>query len=66
MNPTRDTLAYGLWTLVVIDSTVFIFLYSLARPQSERDWRSLLAAYRPAHCRGCLTSCPPTLNGGVP
>lgn len=34
--------AYGLWTLVVINSAVFIiFLYSFAKPQSKRDWRSL-------------------------
>lgn len=34
--------AYGLWTLVVINSAVFIiFLYSFARPQTIRDWRSL-------------------------
>ena len=34
--------AYGLWTLVIINSAVFIiFLYSFAKPQSVRDWRSL-------------------------
>ena len=33
--------AYGLWTLVVINSAVFIiFLYSFAKPQTTRDWRS--------------------------
>jgi len=32
---------YGLWTLVVINSAVFIiFLYSFAKPQTPRDWRS--------------------------
>ena len=32
---------YGLWTLVVINSAVFIiFLYSFAKPQTTRDWRS--------------------------
>ena len=34
--------AYGLWTLVILNSVVFIvFLYSFAKPQSPRDWRSL-------------------------
>ena len=34
--------AYGLWALVIINSAVFIiFLYSFAKPQSARDWRSL-------------------------
>jgi methanethiol S-methyltransferase len=33
--------AYGLWSLVVINSAVFIlFAFSFARPQSPRDWRS--------------------------
>ncbi|MBI1775874.1 MAG: isoprenylcysteine carboxylmethyltransferase family protein [Proteobacteria bacterium] len=33
--------AYGLWTLVVINSAAFIiFAYSFAKPQSTRDWRS--------------------------
>ena len=33
--------AYGLWALVVINSAVFIiFLYSFAKPQTPRDWRS--------------------------
>ena len=32
---------YGLWALVVINSAVFIiFLYSFAKPQTTRDWRS--------------------------
>lgn len=35
------TSAYGLWTLVIINSLVFIiFAFSFARPQSRRDWRS--------------------------
>jgi len=34
--------AYGLWTLVVLNSLVFIiFAFSFAKPQSKRDWRSL-------------------------
>jgi protein-S-isoprenylcysteine O-methyltransferase Ste14 len=33
--------AYGLWSLVVINSLVFIiFAFSFAKPQSKRDWRS--------------------------
>jgi protein-S-isoprenylcysteine O-methyltransferase Ste14 len=35
------TPAYGLWTLVVLNSLVFIiFALSFAKPQSSRDWRS--------------------------
>jgi protein-S-isoprenylcysteine O-methyltransferase Ste14 len=34
--------AYGLWTLVALNSAVFIvFLYSFAKPRTRRDWRSL-------------------------
>ena len=33
--------AYGLWSLVIINSLVFIlFTFSFAKPQSARDWRS--------------------------
>lgn len=33
--------AYGLWSLAIINSAIFIiFLYSFAKPQSKRDWRS--------------------------
>jgi protein-S-isoprenylcysteine O-methyltransferase Ste14 len=33
--------AYGLWSLVVINSLIFIiFAFSFAKPQSQRDWRS--------------------------
>lgn len=42
MNEINAAPAYGLWSLVVINSLVFIiFLYSFAKPQSSRDWRSL-------------------------
>ena len=35
------TPAYGLWSLVFINSLVFIiFAFSFAKPQSSRDWRS--------------------------
>ena len=40
MNPS-ETSAYGLWSLVIINSLVFIiFAFSFAKPQSPRDWRS--------------------------
>lgn len=33
--------AYGLWTLVVVNSAIFIlFAFSFFRPRSRRDWRS--------------------------
>ncbi|MBI2350935.1 MAG: isoprenylcysteine carboxylmethyltransferase family protein [Deltaproteobacteria bacterium] len=36
--------AYGLWSLVVINSLIFIiFAFSFAKPQSKRDWRSFSA-----------------------
>ena len=36
-----ETPAYGLWSLVVMNSLVFIvFAFSFARPQSRTDWRS--------------------------
>ena len=36
-----DTPAYGLWSLVVINSAVFIiFAFSFAHPRTARDWRS--------------------------
>lgn len=32
---------YGLWSLVIINSLVFIiFAFSFAKPQSKRDWRT--------------------------
>lgn len=35
------TSAYGLWSLVILNSLVFIiFAFSFAKPQSKRDWRS--------------------------
>ena len=41
MNPATSAPDYGLWSLVVINSAVFIiFLYSFAKPRSPRDWRS--------------------------
>ena len=36
-----DVPAYGLWSLVVINSLVFIiFAFSFGKPRSPRDWRS--------------------------
>ena len=41
MNDTGQMQAYGLWSLVIINSLVFIiFAFSFAKPQSRRDWRS--------------------------
>jgi len=38
----RDEMpAYGLWTLVVINSAIFIvFAFSFFKPKTKRDWRS--------------------------
>ena len=39
MNPS--TPAYGLWSLVIINSLVFIiFAFSFTKPKTKRDWRS--------------------------
>ena len=36
-----ETPAYGLWSLVLINSAVFIiFVFSFFKPRTERDWRS--------------------------
>ena len=33
--------AYGLWTLVILNSAIFIFFaFSFAKPQTQTDWRS--------------------------
>ena len=38
---TADPSAYGLWSLVLLNSAVFIvFAFSFYRPRSQRDWRS--------------------------
>lgn len=37
-----DVPAYGLWSLVILNSAVFIlFAFSFAKPRTSRDWRSL-------------------------
>ena len=41
MSESSSMQAYGLWSLVIINSLVFIiFAFSFAKPQSARDWRS--------------------------
>ena len=41
MEYAMDAPAYGLWSLVILNSLVFIiFAFSFAKPQSPRDWRS--------------------------
>ena len=38
---TQETPAYGLWSLVVINSAIFlIFAFSFTKPKTARDWRS--------------------------
>ena len=38
------TPAYGLWSLVIVNSVVFIFFaYTFFKPQTPRDWRSFSA-----------------------
>ena len=39
MSP--DPSAYGLWTLVVLNSAIFLmFAFSFSKPQTGRDWRT--------------------------
>jgi len=41
---SNDAPAYGLWSLVIINSVVFIlFAYSFFKPRTARDWRSFSA-----------------------
>jgi protein-S-isoprenylcysteine O-methyltransferase Ste14 len=38
---THDASGYGLWTLVVLNSTLFLmFAFSFFKPQTGRDWRT--------------------------
>lgn len=40
----HETSAYGLWSLVVLNSAIFImFAYSFFKPATTRDWRSFSA-----------------------
>ena len=41
MNHAQDIPAYGLWSLVAINSAVFIiFAFSFFKPRTRRDWRT--------------------------
>jgi protein-S-isoprenylcysteine O-methyltransferase Ste14 len=41
---TSNPPAYGLWTLVVVNSAIFlIFAFSFTKPKTKRDWRSFSA-----------------------
>ncbi len=38
---SNDFSSYGLWSLVVLNSVVFImFIFSFFKPKSARDWRT--------------------------
>jgi protein-S-isoprenylcysteine O-methyltransferase Ste14 len=38
---SHDTPAYGLWTLVILNSAIFLmFAFSFFKPQTARDWRT--------------------------
>ena len=40
----HDAPAYGLWTLVIFNSAIFImFAFSFFKPQTPRDWRTFAA-----------------------
>jgi protein-S-isoprenylcysteine O-methyltransferase Ste14 len=44
METQMEAPAYGLWSLVIINSAIFIiFAFSFAKPQTKRDWRSFSA-----------------------
>ena len=41
---THDTSAYGLWSLVILNSAIFLmFAFSFFKPQTARDWRTFSA-----------------------
>ena len=41
MNHEASGYAYGLWSLVIINSAIFIiFAFSFTHPRTKRDWRS--------------------------
>ncbi|MEO5672813.1 MAG: isoprenylcysteine carboxylmethyltransferase family protein [Ramlibacter sp.] len=41
---SHDTPGYGLWMLVIFNSTIFImFAFSFSKPQTARDWRTFSA-----------------------
>ena len=40
----EESPAYGLWSLVIINSAIFIiFAFSFTKPKTKRDWRSFSA-----------------------
>ena len=51
MNDTVP--AYGLWSVVIINSAVFIFAFWFIKPKTKLDWRSLgaFSAFIVAVCR---------------
>jgi protein-S-isoprenylcysteine O-methyltransferase Ste14 len=41
MSHGQDTPAYGLWSLVIINSAIFVFFaFSFFKPRTRRDWRT--------------------------
>lgn len=41
MNHVNDVPAYGLWSLVIVNSAIFvIFAFSFFKPKTKRDWRT--------------------------
>src|SRR6266496_27985 len=41
MNHGQEIPAYGLWSLVIINSAIFIFFaFSFFKPKTQRDWRT--------------------------
>ncbi len=41
MNHPHDVPAYGLWSLVIINTAIFvIFAFSFFKPKTKRDWRT--------------------------
>ena len=42
MNHQPDVPSYGLWSLVIVNSAIFIiFAFSFFKPRTSRDWRTL-------------------------
>ena len=41
MNHGPDVPAYGLWSLVIINSAIFLFFaFGFFKPRTTRDWRT--------------------------
>ena len=41
MNHSTDVPAYGLWSLVIVNSAIFVmFAFSFFKPKTKRDWRT--------------------------